>query len=216
MTENDHAVAGAYDRWAAVYDSDRNATRDLDALVLRESDLRVENRDVLELGCGTGKNTTWLADRARHVTALDFSEGMLAIARRRVHQANVSFARHDVRDPWPADDASVDVVVGNLVLEHVRDLGPVFEETHRVLRAGGVAYFCELHPDRQARGGQAQFTDGATGERVLVAAHTHTVDEFRRDAERAGLVIESLTPHVETGAPAGAPPRLLVLRAGKR
>ena len=34
----------------------------------------------LELGCGTGKNSAWLVTKGA-VTAVDFSEGMLAIAK---------------------------------------------------------------------------------------------------------------------------------------
>src|SRR5258705_7483749 len=171
-------ASNAYDRWAATYDSDANMTRDLDAIVLRASNLEIDGRDVLELGCGTGKNTVWLAERARSVTALDFSDGMIERARRRVGAApNVCFVRHDVRASWPCTDASVDVVVGNLVLEHVADVAPVFAEAARVLRPGGEAFFCELHPDRQRRGSQAQFTDTSTGERVLVEAFAHTQPE---------------------------------------
>src|SRR4051812_24516774 len=73
-------VAGAYDRWAASYDADKNATRDLDALVMRRSPIALEGRDVLELGCGTGKNTSFLAEHAKSVLAMDFSEGMIARA----------------------------------------------------------------------------------------------------------------------------------------
>ncbi len=36
---------------------------------------------ILELGCGTGEDALWLADRGLHVTATDVSEGMLATAR---------------------------------------------------------------------------------------------------------------------------------------
>ena len=38
----------------------------------------------MELGCGTGKNTVWLAGRARALVALDFSDGMLTRARERL------------------------------------------------------------------------------------------------------------------------------------
>ena len=43
-------VAKSYDIWAAVYDADKNATRDLDAIVVRRAPLNFEGRDVLELG----------------------------------------------------------------------------------------------------------------------------------------------------------------------
>ena len=68
-------IAEAYDRWAATYDADKNATRDLDAIVVRKAPLALEGREVLELGCGTGKNTSYLAEHAARVVAMDFSEG---------------------------------------------------------------------------------------------------------------------------------------------
>jgi malonyl-CoA O-methyltransferase len=218
MNKDRDDVADAYDRWAATYDTDQNATRDLDALVLRASGLTLDGRDVLEVGCGTGKNTVWLAERARSLTAMDFAEQMIARARRRVVNApaKVEFIRHDVREQWPLENGAVDVVVGNLVLEHVRDVGAVFREAARVLRRGGVAYFCELHPDRQARGGQAQFSDAETGERILVAAFVHTVEEFMEAATTAQLVVERMEPHVEDGAPADSPPRLLAIRLARQ
>jgi malonyl-CoA O-methyltransferase len=217
MTDEHDDVARAYDRWASTYDTDKNATRDLDALVLRASGLPIQGRDVLELGCGTGKNTEWLADHARSLTAMDFSDGMIALAQARVADVPmpVSFVRHDVREPWPIPSESVDVVVGNLVLEHVRDVAAVFREAARALRSGGVAFFCELHPERQARGGQAQFSDETTGERVFVTAYTHTVDEFVRAAGDAGLEVSALTSHVEAGASPDVPPRLLELRLAR-
>jgi ubiquinone/menaquinone biosynthesis C-methylase UbiE len=204
-------VARAYDRWAAQYDEDRNTTRDLDAAVARRAPLRIAGRDVLELGCGTGKNTVWLAREARQVHALDFSEGMLAEARRRIDAPNVRFIQHDVRLAWPLPAASVDVVVGNLVLEHVRDLAPIHAEAARVLRPGGQLFLCELHPFRQLRGGQAHFVDEASGETVHVPAFTHSTSEYVNGGISAGLVLRELGEWLEPEAPAEMPPRLLSL-----
>jgi ubiquinone/menaquinone biosynthesis C-methylase UbiE len=61
MTE----VASAYDQWARTYEAVENATRDLAATVLRHYPLHMHNRDVLETGCGTGLNTTYLAQQSR-------------------------------------------------------------------------------------------------------------------------------------------------------
>ena len=203
-------VARAYDSWSASYDDDRNLTRDLDAYVLRQAPLGVDGADVLELGCGTGKNTVWLVARARSVVALDFSGGMLARARERIGAApHVRLVQQDVRNPWPIPDESVDAVIGNLVLEHVADLAPVYAEAARVLRRGGRLWLCELHPERQRRGGQAHFTDGGSGEIVHVAAHLHTVSEYVNGGIAAGLELRQLGEWVEDGAAEGAPPRLL-------
>ena len=37
----------------------------------------VRGRDVLDLGCGTGRHTAWMAETGARVTAVDFSENML-------------------------------------------------------------------------------------------------------------------------------------------
>jgi ubiquinone/menaquinone biosynthesis C-methylase UbiE len=202
-------VNAAYDRWAASYDADRNATRDLDAAVMRASPLELSGLDVLELGCGTGKNTVVLAERAKRVVAMDFSAEMLARARTRVSTANVEFVRHDARETWPIPAASVDAVIGNLVLEHVEDLACIYEEAARALRPGGHLFLCELHPFRQLRGGQAHFIDARTGETVHVRAHVHTVSEYVNAGIAAGLTLVELGEHLDPGGPADAPPRLL-------
>jgi ubiquinone/menaquinone biosynthesis C-methylase UbiE len=202
-------VSGAYDRWAASYDADRNATRDLDAAVVRAAQLDIDGRDVLELGCGTGKNTVFCAERASRVVAMDFSAEMLARARARVRAENVEYLQHDVRDPWPLPAASVDIVIGNLVLEHVADLPGVYAEAARVLRPEGRLFFCELHPFRQLRGGQAHFTDARTGETVHVLAHMHSVSEYVNAGIVAGLTLLELGEHVDGGASPDVPPRLI-------
>jgi len=211
MTGPSSDVAGAYNRWAASYDADKNVTRDLDAIVVRRAPLDIENRDVLELGSGTGKNTEYLARHARSVVAIDFSEAMIARAHERIPTSNVEFMLHDVRDSWPVAPASVDTVVANLILEHVHDLAPVFFEAARVLRPGGQFFFCELHPYRQLIGAQAHFVDPQSGETVEVTAHVHTVSEYVNGAIEAGFTLKSLGEWIEDGAAEGAAPRLISL-----
>ncbi len=218
QTDDTPEVARAYDLWAASYDTDSNPTRDLDAEVIRTAPLAMTGRDVLELGCGTGKNTVWLAAHARMVVPLDFSSGMLARARERAHAAHVRFVQHDLRMPWPLTDGAVDIVVGNLVLEHVEHLAPVFAEAARVLRSGGQLWFCELHPDRQRRGGQAQFTT-SEGETVLVAAYLHSVADYVNGGIAAGFTLRRIGEWLEADAPRRDPPRLMSVlfeRVGSR
>lgn len=203
------SVAGAYDQWALHYDSDANATRDLDALVIRRAPLRVAGRDVLEVGCGTGKNTSWLANTARHVIAMDFSRGMLAQARHRVSAEHVSFVQHDVRHPWPVPHRSIDVVVADLVLEHIHELAPIFHESERVLRDDGQLFLCELHPFRQLKGSQARFIDPLSGSTVRVPAFRHSVSEYVNAALAAGFVLCEIGEWPGAPLPGDEPPRLL-------
>ena len=211
MSADSREIAASYDAWAATYDVDANPTRDLDAEVLRAAELTVAGGDVLEIGCGTGKNTAWLAEHAKSVTALDVSARMLEQARTRIQRPDLRFIEHDIRAEWPIRSSSIDLVVSNLVLEHVEDLTPVFAETFRVLRTDGFGFFCELHPERQRKGSRAQFLDPSTGATVHVIAYLHTVSEFVNTGVDAGLTLRRIGEHLENGAPADVPPRLLSL-----
>src|SRR5581483_3079054 len=93
-------VERAYDAWSKTYDTDENATRDLDAAVVRALPDELLSGEVLEVGCGTGKNTVHFAAKARRVVAFDFSEGMLAKARERVSSPNVAFVRNHIGARW--------------------------------------------------------------------------------------------------------------------
>ena len=208
-TDAPDEIAAAYDAWSEVYDSNQNATRDLDARVLRAQGFQLSGRSVLELGCGTGKNTEHLAIEAASVLALDFSEGMLAKARARVASACVRFLRHDIRQRLPVADASVDLAVVNLVLEHVERLEPVFAEAARALRPGGTLFVCELHPFRQLMGKQAQFERQGSGEKVLVKVFQHDVSDFLEAGVAAGLrIIRAQEWRDREGAPKSEAPRL--------
>ena len=188
----DRSVQDAYDAWASQYDRDDNATRDLNAEVLREQTFFSTDDDVLEIGCGTGLNTQWLAARAGQVVAVDFSEAMLEKARTRLEETDVILRPLDVTEPWSFEGRQFDSVVSTLVLEHVERLGHVFREARRVLRPGGHLYLSELHPYRQLGGTQANFDHEASGENVTIDAFSHPVSEFVNEGLDAGFAVREM------------------------
>jgi ubiquinone/menaquinone biosynthesis C-methylase UbiE len=202
-------VAGAYDAWAAAYDTDHNKTRDLAATVLRRGPLKLAGRRVLEIGCGTGANTGWLAERSASVVALDFSAEMLRRAEARVRSDTVRFVEHDLRSAWPLPDGSVEVVIAMLVLEHIESLLPVFAESARVLASGGEVLLCELHPMRQLAGQQAEFVHPTTKEPVRVPAFLHETSEYVNAGLAAGFEVTHLGEWRDPEAARTATPRLL-------
>jgi ubiquinone/menaquinone biosynthesis C-methylase UbiE len=203
------SVRAAYDMWAETYDNSKNATRDLDAAVLRAQRFPLEGATVIEIGCGTGKNTAWLTSASK-VVALDFSEKMIQIARQRALSDRVDFIQHDVCRPWPVADRSADLITCNLVLEHIEDVGAVFGHARRAMKAGATLFISEFHPFRQLLGRQARFAAGDT-EEIRIPAFIHDTADFVNAGLAEGLHLTQLSEWRDEGADATVPPRLLTL-----
>jgi ubiquinone/menaquinone biosynthesis C-methylase UbiE len=221
MTEAD--IRAGYDRWAAVYDRDGNPLQALEGPAVWAAVGDPHGLTVLDLGCGTGRHALWLAEAGATVTAVDFSEGMLAEARRKPGADTIRFVAHDLARPLPFQPASFDLVVSGLVLEHLADLDLFFREARRVLKPGGRAVISAMHPAMFLKGAQARFTDPASGEVVRPGSYPHQVGEFVMAAVRAGFRldgIEERAPDAEFAArvPRAAKyvgwPMLVVLRLG--
>ena len=122
-----------------------DGVRDLDTL-LEALDVRIEPTNVvLDLGCGVGRLTRVIAERAARVCGVDVSSEMVALARQ--HNAglnNVEWIVGNGSDLEPLPDQSFDLCLSHVVFQHIPDpaitLGYV-REMGRVLRAGGLAAF---------------------------------------------------------------------------
>lgn len=92
---------------------------------------------VLELGCGTG--SMWqgvVLPDACHVTLTDLSAGMLETARQNTAHLCADYAVCDAM-ALPYGDATFDVVIANMMLYHVPDIGQALSEIRRVLKPTG-------------------------------------------------------------------------------
>jgi SAM-dependent methyltransferase len=127
-------------RFARDYDqlAEFVVTRDLREQVLRRLLEEKNLGKVLECGCGTGFYTEAIAQRARHVTASDVAEEMLAAAGRRLgRHPHVLMRLADCRQvPFPA--AHFHTVFMANVLHAVEEAPTVLRESHRVLKTGGT------------------------------------------------------------------------------
>src|SRR6187551_351187 len=110
----------AYNSWAKTYDTITNKTRDLESIAIQKVLGDMEFDKVLEIGCGTGKNTQWLAERANQLTAVDFSGEMLLLAKQKINLPNVVFKQADLMQQWQF--GKVNLVTCSLVLEHIENL----------------------------------------------------------------------------------------------
>jgi 2-polyprenyl-3-methyl-5-hydroxy-6-metoxy-1,4-benzoquinol methylase len=104
----------------------------------------LQDRDVLDYGCGLGKWAVHVALKGARVSGFDLSPVAIDYARERA-ELNGLAIRFDVADATrlPYDDAAFDIVLGVGVVHHVIKYPGTSEELHRVLRPGGIAVFTE-------------------------------------------------------------------------
>lgn len=108
---------------------------------------------VLDIGCGVGRWTRWLAARGAEVTGVDLSPTMIAEARRRAHQAGLTArCRFIVQDLVELDAGGpYDLVLAVTVLQHVLDeqrLRAGIARMTRHLAPGGHMLLLEAAPER--------------------------------------------------------------------
>ncbi|MFE2042053.1 class I SAM-dependent methyltransferase [Streptomyces sp. NPDC059477] len=180
--------------------------------------------DGLDLCCGTGAGVEVLARVCgRSVTGVDFSAGMLDVARTRAWPAvpRVSWVRADAR-ALPFAPA-FDLVVSFGAFGHFlpSELPGLFSQVRSVLRPGGSFVFPLIAPPRPASAGYWKLAGLDAVMRVRNALwrppfvmyyRAFRLADVRRELTRAGFEVE-LTPLPEFGRRADGSPRVRMVVA---
>ncbi len=168
--------------------------------------------DVLDVGCGPGTNFRHYRPDA-HVTAVDYNEHMLPLARRTLLGLQEPHAvieiHHADATALPFRDASFDAYVSTLVLCSVDDLDRAVDEAWRVLRPGGaLRLFEHVRSDTPWKARLQSWANPAWG----VVADGCRLDRVTHRAfiERGFEVIEERHPRVP-----GEPMPVVILKARK-
>jgi arsenite methyltransferase len=155
-------------------------------------------KTVLDLGCGTGRDSylcSKLVGPTGRVIGVDMTGEQLDVAKRHVdHQMkqwgferpNVSFRQGYIEDlaSLGVEDASVDVVISNCVINLSPDKGRVLSEALRVLKPGGELYFSDVFAGRRVP--KAMVDDPTLyGECLSGALY---IEDFRRLLRERGVL----------------------------
>ncbi len=176
------SIEKAYNSWAKQYDNNENKTRDLDKKATISTLSNYKFNTVIELGCGTGKNTLWLLKNAQKIIGLDFSQEMLNKAKEKINTANVVFKKADLTKPWDIENDFADLVTSSLTLEHIKNLDVIFKQTSKKLKSNGLFFISELHPFKQYSGSKARFeSENGT---VELEVYTHHISEYLNSAKK--------------------------------
>jgi ubiquinone/menaquinone biosynthesis C-methylase UbiE len=107
----------------------------------------VAGKHVLDLGCGEGGYARELWRRGATVTAVDGSERLIEVARRRAgNAAGLSFLCTNANRLAAIEASSIDDIVAAMSLMDVEDYAGAIREARRVLRRGGVLHMSITHP----------------------------------------------------------------------
>lgn len=106
-----------------------------------------EGMRVLDIAAGTGTSSAAFAKRGALVTAVDFSEGMLAVGReRQARNSNIEFVHGDATQ-LPFGDSVFDAATISFGLRNVNQPKKALSEMLRVVKPGGRVVICEFsHP----------------------------------------------------------------------
>ena len=205
-----------YEQWAGTYDTDGNVLQAVDdvqlyrllpdfvSLIRSNFDSKRNVKEplkILDLGCGTGRNTlkllqsTW--DTDVEIFGWDSSLAMLQIAQSkcesaRPFQSPKSTLKLEVRDIANLDSIPeqfagfFDGLISTLVLEHI-PLETFVGTLDKVLRPGAHALITNMHQYMGAVSGAGFKT--ASGERFKATSYIHTWQDTALAAEAAGLEV---------------------------
>ncbi|WP_234007890.1 bifunctional 2-polyprenyl-6-hydroxyphenol methylase/3-demethylubiquinol 3-O-methyltransferase UbiG [Lysinibacillus sp. FJAT-14745] len=111
----------------------------------------LSNLQILDIGCGMGEFVYYcIANNAQHVTAIDVSQNMLAIAQREHAHPHIDYYLQAIED-YHAAPNSFDCITSSLSLHYIKDFNAVIGKIAKILRPGSVFIFSVEHPIVTAR-----------------------------------------------------------------
>jgi len=108
--------------------------------IFAHSDRSPKNIKILDVGCGGGFLSNFLAAEDYHVFGVDLSEESLKVAQKYDRTKTATYVKANAEN-LPYTDESFDVVTAMDFLEHVENPQQIIDEISRVLKPGGVFFF---------------------------------------------------------------------------
>lgn len=127
--------------------SEKNFTYAILINVLKK--INYKNEKVLDIGCGAGTMTFYLAQKAKYVTGIDISEKAIKSAKeskQKINLKNINFQQMDF--PRELPKGKYDFVYFSEVIEHIKDDEIALRSIHNLLNPKGILFLTT--PSRNA------------------------------------------------------------------
>lgn len=140
----------------------------------------VKGLKILDAGSGTGRLAVELARLGAEVAALDLSEEMLKILRKK--NSKIKTVIGDVEN-MPFAEGTFDMVVSAFVIVHLKDATEFFDEVYRVLKDGGKFLVTNIN---QKEPPEVETPEGP----IKIESYYHRPDKIKEILESLAFSVE--------------------------
>ncbi len=169
-----------YDLAAEVYDKKEKYLNSFEIGKLLPLLLDLKDKKVLDVGAGTGRISCELINRGAQVTALDVSEKILAVLKKKNNKIKTIIGE---AESLPFEKETFDVVTAVFLILHLKDPTVFFDEVYRVLKPGGLFLVTNINqkepPIVKTKAGDIQ-----------IKSYYHRPDKIRKILESLAFAVE--------------------------
>lgn len=166
--------------------------------------LQLEDRAVLDLGCGGGTEITAYEDAGAHCHGIDISAFMISEARKRVRHPQRLHVASIERLPFRSE--TFDMVLSRFGFHYEQDLTRSYQEASRVLKPGGIFGVILPHPSFDAYVNRQKYDQRFLVETLLfdgkvklVYPH-HTIEDYLSPSFNALFALRIFSEFNERGS----------------
>lgn len=182
-------VVEAYDIWSGSYDAQPgNLMLDLDSVIFSSliKDVKIQNKRIADIGCGTGRHWQLLYDKSPVVlTGYDVSAGMLNQLRKKFPTAITRHVTNNLLTDVPA--ASVHCIISTLTIAHIENINEAISSWARILKEDGDLIITDFHPAILSAGGKRSFSHAKKSYTVL--NYVHPINELKSILKNNGFKV---------------------------
>ncbi|MCW8966497.1 MAG: class I SAM-dependent methyltransferase [Candidatus Pacearchaeota archaeon] len=129
------------------------------------------NSTIIDLGVGNGRFSYSIACKFSRIIGIDASVNQLKLAENKLKNSckYLNLVQHDLEEKLPLEDKSIDMVVSNAVIHHIKDKMGLFKEVYRVLKSKGRFIFFDFY--------FGEIEEGTKKESELMQVHNPILSE---------------------------------------
>jgi ubiquinone/menaquinone biosynthesis C-methylase UbiE len=162
-----------------------------------------DEKNVVDIGCGTGFYTNYALNQGANVTAVDASQKMLDHVDRKYRNNNLSICKADLHHGLPfIESNSQDYIICSLVLHYIEKWDYLLNDFSRILQKNGKIYISVQHPfaDHLHLNKKSYYesylvedTWGNSKNPFKVHYYTRSLEQMLSPIRKANLILDSLS-----------------------